>query len=274
MTTTDRSPGMEDARSDGGEMTLFGHLAELRDRLFKSVAALGVGMLVGFGLHRPMLEILTQPYCELPPELRAAATGMGPEACNLIVTDVLGHFFLVIKVSAVIALVLAGPVAVYQIWRFVTPGLRPVERRYAFPFVLASALLFLGGAAFSYFILPRALQVLLGFAGPSVVSLLEANQYLGFLLHMMIGFGIAFQMPLVLTALILTGTVTSRGLRQYRRHALFGTFVAAAIITPTTDPLTMSLMAGPLVVFYELATLFARLRERRRRRRGAAAGTA
>lgn len=245
-------------------MTLFQHLAELRERLFKSVAALAVGMVVGFALHRPMLALLTRPYCDLPSELRAAATGMGPEACNLIVTDVLGHFFLVIKVSAVIALIVAGPAAVYQLWRFVTPGLRPVERRYAMPFVLSSALLFFGGASFSYFILPRALNVLLGFAGPSVVSLLEANQYLGFLLHMMIGFGLAFQMPLVLAALILTQTVSAAGLRRHRRYALFGTFVAAAIITPTTDPLTMTLMAGPLVGFYELAILFARFLDRRR----------
>lgn len=265
MTTTERRPGAEEPRHDGEEMTLFEHLAELRDRLFKSAAGIGLGLVVGFAVHRPMLAFLTRPYCELPAELRAAATGMGPEACNLVVTDVLGHFFLVIKVSAVIAVVLAGPVAVYQLWRFVTPGLRPVERRYATPFLLCSALLFLGGAAFSYFLLPRALQVLLSFAGPSIVSLLEANQYLGFLLHMMIGFGVAFQMPLVLTALILSGTVSSAGLRQYRRHALFATFLAAAVITPTVDPITMSLMAGPLVLFYELAILFARFLERRRR---------
>jgi sec-independent protein translocase protein TatC len=101
-------------------------------------------------------------------------------------------------------------VVFYQIWRFVTPGLRPVERRYAAPFIIISQLLFAGGAVFSYFILPRALEVLLGFAGRNIGSLLEANEYLRFLLHMMIGFGVAFELPLILISLVLMGAVTGR----------------------------------------------------------------
>jgi sec-independent protein translocase protein TatC len=162
-------------------------------------------------------------------------------------------------------------VIAYQIWRFVTPGLRPIERRYAIPFVICSFLLFSGGAVFSYFVLPRALEILLAFAGPNIVSLLEANEYIRFMLHMMIGFGVAFEMPLILVTLILMGVVGSQGLRRYRRQAIFATFVAAAIITPTTDPITMSLMAGPLVLFYEGSILFARFRERRQRRARTAA---
>lgn len=267
MTATEQSPEAKDPRTyEGEEMTLFEHLVELRSRLFKSVAAVTVGMVVGFALHRPLLDLLIRPYCQLPDEIRAATSTVAGDSCRLIITDVLGQFFLVVKVSAFAAVVIAGPIIAYQIWRFITPGLRPIERRYAVPFMLTSALLFLAGAVFSYFILPRALEILLGFAAPNVASLLDANRYLGFMLHMIIGFGVAFQMPLILMTLILMGVVGSTALRTYRRHAIFGTFVASAIITPTTDPVTMTFMAGPLLAFYELSILFARFLERRRRR--------
>lgn len=274
MTATEQTPEAQDPRSyEGEEMTLFEHLSELRSRLFKSVVAVVVGLIVGFAVQRPLMDLLTEPYCRLPGEIRAATTTVAGEGCHLIVTDVLGHFFLVIKVSALAAVVLAGPVIAYQVWRFVTPGLRPIERRYAIPFFFTSVVLFAGGAVFSYFILPRALTILLQFAGPNVVSLLDAREYIRFMLHMIVGFGVAFEMPLILVTLILMGVVGSEGLRRYRRHAIFGTFVAAAFITPTTDPITMSLMAGPLVLFYEGSILFARFRERRQRRSAAAHGS-
>jgi sec-independent protein translocase protein TatC len=146
------------------------------------------------------------------------------------------------------------------------PGLRPVEKRYSAPFILISQVLFACGAVFSYYVLPRGLEVLLSLGGPQVVAVLDANEYLTFLMRMMIGFGVAFELPLILISLVLMGVVSASTLRTYRRHALFGTFVASAIITPTTDPFTMLLMAGPLIVFYELSVLVARFVERRRRR--------
>ena len=273
MTATEQTPEARDPRADeGAEMTLVEHLAELRARLFKSVLAVALGFVAGFAVHRPLLDLLTGPYCRLPEQVRAATASVAGEGCHLIVTDVLGHFFLVIKVSALVAVVVAGPVLAYQVWRFVTPGLRPIERRYAIPFAITSVLLFAGGAVFSYFILPRALEILLQFAGPNVVSLLDAREYLRFMLHLVVGFGVAFELPLILVTLVLMDVVGSGGLRRYRRHAIFGTFVAAAFITPTTDPVTMSLMAGPLVLFYEGSILFARLRERRRTRSAVASG--
>lgn len=271
MTATDpRSEQTEGTEDLGQEMTLFEHLGELRDRIFKSAVAIVLGLIAGFIVYRPILDILIRPYCELPAELRFPSTVLDPENCQLVVTDVLGQFFLVIKVAAVVAVILAGPVVAYQVWRFVTPGLRPVERRYALPFIVISQVLFAAGAVFSYYILPRALEVLLGFAGENIGSLLEANEYLRFLIHMMIGFGVAFELPLILISLVLMGAVSSQTLRTYRRHALFFTFVASAIITPTTDPLTMSLMAGPLVVFYEVSVVVGRIVERRRRAKAAA----
>lgn len=255
----------------GEEMTLFEHLNELRSRMFKSAVAVAVAFVVGFVLRERVLALLTQPYCELDPRLRAASNALGSDECRLIFIDVTGAFFLSVKAAAIVAVVLAGPVVMYQLWRFVTPGLRPVERRYAIPFMLVTTVLFSGGAVFSYFLIPRAMEFLLGFAGNRVESLMDADRYLSFVLQTMIGFGLAFEFPVVLIVLSFMGVVTAHGMRKYRRHALFGTFVAAAIITPTQDPLTMTLMAAPLVAFYEISILAARLIERRRSRDAVAA---
>ena len=250
----------------GGEMTLFEHLRELRDRLFRCALAIAAGFVVGFIFRDPVFDLLIAPYCELPPALRAASSVFNADECSLIVTDVMGALFLSLKAAAVVAVVLAGPVVAYQIWRFVTPGLRPVERRYALPFLFASAVLFAAGAVFAYISLPVGLEVLLSFAGENVVSLMDANRYLSFTLNTALGFGLSFQFPLILLALVLGGAVGVDGLKQHRRHAYFGTFVGAAIITPQTDPISMSLLAAPLVLMYEGCVVAARLVERRRRR--------
>lgn len=250
-------------------MTLVEHLEELRSRLFKSALAIALGFAVGFLLRHRVLDILSQPYCDLPVQLREVTSRVGDQRCALIFTDVLGGLFLSVKAAAVVAVIIAAPTVSYQIWRFVTPGLRPVERRYAIPFIVFSQLLFAGGAVFSYFIIPRALEFLLGFAGPNVVSLMDAHRYLTFVLQTMLAFGISFEFPLVLIVLSLMGVVSSDGLRNARRYALFGVFVGAAIITPTQDPVTMLVMAAPLVLFYEVSIVFARVIERRR---AAAAG--
>jgi sec-independent protein translocase protein TatC len=255
----------------GEEMSLWEHLNELRSRLFKSAVAIALGFVVGFIFRDQVFNILIEPYCQLPAQLRAGSEALALDGCNLVILDVLGFFFISLKAAAVVAVVLAAPVVFYQIWRFVTPGLRPVERKYALPFLIISQLLFAGGAVFSYYVIPRGLEFLLGFAGPNVVSLMDADRYLSFMLHTMIGFGVAFELPLILIMLSLMGVVGSQSLRKNRRYAIFGIFVAAAIITPTQDPVTLSIMAGPLILFYEISILVARLVERRRARQEAAA---
>jgi sec-independent protein translocase protein TatC len=251
---------------DASEMTLVEHLRELRTRLVRSLLAIVVGFAIGFALRVPVFNVMVQPYCDLPSRLRAGSQGLDPDRCVLVFTDVLGGFFLSMKAAAMVAIVIAAPVVFYQIWRFVTPGLRDVERRYALPFIVISQLLFLSGAVFSYFLTPRGLEFLLGFAGENIVSLMDANRYFTFLLQAMIGFGLAFELPLILITLVFMGVLGSQQLRNARAGALFGIFVLAAVITPTQDPITMSLMALPLVLFYELSILVARLVERRRRR--------
>lgn len=260
----------EPDRFDASEMTLVEHLRELRMRLVRSVLAVVGGFIVGFIVHKPVFDFLVKPYCALPQELRAGSSGLDPDHCVLVFTDVMGGFFLSMKAAAIVAVVLAAPIVCYQIWRFVTPGLRPVERRYALPFLVISQLLFAGGALFSYYLIPKGLEFLLGFAGENIVSLMDANRYFTFLLQAMIGFGLAFELPLILIMLVLMGVLGSAQLRKARSGALFGIFVGAAVITPTQDPVTMTLMAIPLLAFYEISILVARVVERRRRRQALA----
>lgn len=252
----------------GEEMTLVEHLRELRSRLFKSVLAVVGGLAIGFTVHERVLEVLAAPYCNLPAELRAGTDALAAagQECALISLRVLDPFLITLKASAIVAVVIAAPVVCYQILRFVTPGLRPVERRYSIPFVVASMLLFALGGVFSFFVIPRALGFLLGFAPPSFVPILNGNDYLSFVLRTMLGFGISFEFPLVLMILSLMGIVTAAGLRGARRYAIFGTFVAGAVLTPGGDPFSMLFLALPLVLFYEVAAGFAWLVERRRAR--------
>lgn len=256
-------PGPED--SFGEEMSLVDHLTELRSRLIKSALAVVVGFVAGFLLFQPLFDVLIAPYCNLPGELRAASDLFDADSCKLIFTKPLGAFFVTLKTAAIVAVAVGAPIVFYQIWRFITPGLRPVERRYAVPFLVLSQLLFVGGAVFAYFVIPRGLEFLLGFAGDRIVALLDASEYIGFVLKTMLGFGISFEFPLIIAMLVLSGVVGHDGLRRYRRHAYFGSFVLAAIITPTQDPFTMTVMAAPLSLFYEVDILFARLVARRRR---------
>lgn len=270
MTQTAPRPGRDRGEVDvSGEMTLVEHLEELRSRIFKSAAAIAVAFLIGFAFRDTLFDILIGPYCDLPAELRAGSAIFDAGDCSLIVTNPLGAFFVRLKAAAVLAIVLAAPPVCYQIWRFVTPGLHANERRYALPFVALTFLLFAGGAVFAYLIIPRGLEFLVGFAGENVVALLDADEYITFLLKTMLGFGLSFLAPLAIAMLTLAGVVTADTLRTYRRHAIFVAFVLAAVITPTQDPFTMILMGGPLVLFFECNIIFARFLDRRRARAGA-----
>lgn len=244
-------------------MTLFEHLAELRTRLFRAALALVVGTAVGYAVFEPVFGFLIEPYCELPQALRTDPEG----ACQVAAFGVLDAFSVRIKTSVVIGLFIGGPVIFYQLWRFVSPGLSGREKRYAVPFVFGSQVLFGGGLVFAAFIIPQGLRVLLSMGGDQITPLLGAHQYLSFVLTTAVAFGLVFELPLVLIFLSLVGAVSARNLRRFRPYAIVLAAGGAALITPTTDPVTMIAMMGPMLLFYELSILVAWLIERSRRRR-------
>jgi sec-independent protein translocase protein TatC len=242
-------------------MTLTEHLGELRSRLVRALAALAVGTVVGYLVFPAVLAVLIEPYCAAVP------TGGPDQTCSLIALRPLEPFSVRIRTSLVIGLFLGGPVIFYQLWRFITPGLTSRERRYALPFVVLSQVMFALGIGFAYLVIPQGLKVLLGLGGPGISAMLAAEEYLSFFLAMSLAFGLVFELPLVLVMLAFAGVVQASTLRRSRPVAVVLIFIAAAFITPTVDAVTLLLVAGPMVLFYELSILIAWLIERSRRRR-------
>lgn len=226
--------------------------------------ALSVGTVVGYILFEPIVAAALAPVCGMDVLVDLGGDG---ESCALLVLEPLEAFSVRIKTSLAVGLFVGGPVIFYQLWRFITPGLTDRERRLALPFVVFSQLMFAAGIVFSWFVIPQGLRILLNMGGDQLEAALTATKYLEFFLRTSVAFGLVFELPLILMFLALVGVVTASSLRKYRRYSIVINMVVAAVITPTTDPLTLFLMAGPMVVFYELAIVFAWFIERRRARR-------
>ena len=253
-------------------MTLVAHLTELRNRIAKALLAVLLAGGVAFWWYQHGLgTFIRAPYCDLPPDLRY---GGDTQACGLLVTDPFSGVFIRLKVAALVGVVLSAPVWLYQLWAFITPGLKRHERRYAIGFVAVSTLLFAAGAVLAYLFLGAGLRALLGLAGNGVVVALTAQDYIGFVLSVLIAFGVSFELPLVLVALNLVGVLSHAVLAKGRRWIFFLTIVFAAVVTPTQDPFTMLAMALPMIVLFELAIQLARVVDRRRARRAAEASFA
>ncbi|HUF32367.1 MAG TPA: twin-arginine translocase subunit TatC [Acidimicrobiales bacterium] len=234
----DAAPGS----GDGGQMSLAEHLTELRSRVIKSAVAIAAGAAVGWILYPQILDILIDPYCEILPADRE---------CRLIVTDPLEGFSIRIKLAAYVGLVLASPVVLWQLWRFITPGLYAKEKRYAIPFVLSSIVLFLLGAALALWSFPRALEFLVQIGGQDLEPFYTPGRYLSLVTFMMLAFGVGFEFPVVLMFLQIAGVLHWRKLASWRRYAIVIIFVATAVITPSGDPFTLLTLAIPLCLFYE-----------------------
>lgn len=196
--------------------------------------------------------------------------GANPEDCGLLALNPLEPLSVRIKASIVVGLFIGGPVIFYQLWRFITPGLTDTERKLTLPFVVLSQVMFAFGLAFAWFVIPRGLSILMTFGGDQIQAALSASNYLDFFLRVSIAFGLVFELPLVLVFLSLVGVVSSAGLRKFRSYAVVVNVVVAALVTPTTDALTLFAMAGPMIIFYEISIWVAWLIERRRRQRSAA----
>ena len=246
------------SRRSRKSMTVIEHLDELRSRLIKSVVAFVVISVAAFFFFEPILKFLLEPLCELPAEL------LGPQGCRLIGTSPTEPFQVRLKVTALAGIVFSAPVWLYQIWAFVTPGLTTKEKRYAIPFVVVSALLFAIGTTFAYLTLRPGLRFLIALGEGQITSFFQADRYLNFVGFMFLGFGAAFELPLLLFFLGLADVVSVDALRHHRRSAIVAITFIAAIVTPSQDPYTMMLMAVPLYLMYELVILLLRIIKRRR----------
>jgi sec-independent protein translocase protein TatC len=252
-------------RDPQATMTLVAHLTELRNRIAKALLALLLATAVCFWWYEHGLgDFIRAPYCNLEPELRYGDDDTG---CGLLITDVFSGVFIRLKVAFLAGAVLSAPVWLYQLWAFITPGLKRNEKRYGIGFVAVSTLLFAGGAVLAYISLDAGLELLLGLAGDGTIIALTAQDYIGFVLSLLIAFGVSFEVPLIAIALNLAGVLSYDVLSRSRRWIFFLTIVFAAFVTPTQDPFTMLLMAIPMIVLFEGAIQVARIVDRRRARR-------
>ena len=249
-------------------MSLIAHLKELRNRVAKALLALLVATAISFWWYEHGLgEFIRAPYCGLDEELRYGGNDAG--GCGLLITDVFGGVFIRLKVSFLAGAVLSAPFWLYQLWAFITPGLKRNEKRYGIGFVVISTLLFGLGAFLAYLSLAKGLQLLLSLAGDGVVIALTAPDYIGFILSLLVAFGVSFEVPLIAIGLNLVGVLSHEVLSRSRRWIFFLTIVFAAFVTPTQDPFTMLLMAGPMIVLFEIAIQVARVVDKRRAKRDA-----
>ena len=251
MSFADRLKQRAPEGTPDGAMPLAQHLRELRTRILISAAAFLVLSVVAFLFYDQILSWLREPYCR-------ANHGH----CTLYVTGPLDGLSLRIKVAAFGGLILASPIIFFELWRFITPGLKAKEKRYAVPFVVASVVLFFAGCALAYYSFEHALIFLSKIGGTSLQQIYNPNQYLSLILWMMFLFGLTFEFPVLLVALQMARVVTPTQLLSWWRWAVIGITLAAAIFTPSGDPISMVVLMVPLIVFYFLAILVGKLARR------------
>ncbi|MFC2641232.1 MAG: twin-arginine translocase subunit TatC [Propionibacterium acidifaciens] len=247
--------------SEDGSMELVDHLRELRYRILVSIVAVIVAALACFIFFDPLVAVFFHPINTAIDAYRAS----NPDAQVAITTsNITGGFTLWMKIPVVAGFILSCPVWLYQLWRFIAPGLLANERRAALGFLGPSIPLFLAGVALGYWICPKGFTVLLQFNPSGVTNLNDANEFLTFEMTLLLVFGLSFLLPVVLVMLDRLGIVTGAGLAKYRTVAVFGCFLFAAVATPSTDPISMSVLALPMSALYVIAEILCKRNDRRR----------
>ncbi|MGW0803890.1 twin-arginine translocase subunit TatC [Nonomuraea sp. NPDC002799] len=240
-----------------GRMPLMEHLRELRNRLLLALGAIVVGIIIGWIFFDPVWELIKAPYCETPQSRQLNGT------CSLTYSGIFQSFFITLKVSLMIGLVVSSPAWLYQIWAFVTPALYRTEKRYSLAFLGLAVPLFALGAGLAYVIMDTSLGILLGFSLDGTVATIGIDDFLDYVLIMLLIFGISFELPLLLVFLNFIGVLSHSTVKKHRRTVVFAMFVFGAIVTPGGDPITMMALAAPMIILYFVAESVMWLRERR-----------
>ena len=231
---------------DDNKMSFLEHLGELRIRITRALIALLIGTVIGLPFSQQIVDWLARPVTRL--------------GYPLVFTAPAEAFWVQMKVGIIVGVFVAAPAILWQVWAFIAPGLHAHEKKYAAPFVIIGSLLFLGGGAFSLFVVtPYAIQFLLSYARPGLTPMITIQNHIDFLLKFTLAFGAVFELPLALTILARVGVVNAKMLARNRKYAILGAFIAGAVLTPTPDAFNQTLMAGPLILLYEVGIICARI---------------
>ena len=250
-------------------MPLADHLRELRNRLVKSLLAIGAICGLSFIFYQRIIAFLERPLHKVVGCTITSGQQMPPgkHCAVLAISGLLGPFSILLNVGLLVGVVLATPIWLYQLWAFLAPGLHQHEKKYARWFVGAGVPLFLGGACLAYVILPTTAKVLIDLTPDKVTNILPLDNYLNLLERMIIVFGLSFELPLLLVMLNLAGVLSGRRMLGWWRWMIMGITVFAAIATPSTDPLTMLALAAPITALFFIAIGFSLINDRRKARR-------
>ena len=245
---------------EDGRMALGDHQRELRARLLRSVHALTIALIVALFFYDQLFDIIYRPYQIARENLQGKVDTRGT------ISGAGGPLLLQLKMCGVAAVIVTAPYWLLQIWGFVVPGLHPHERRWTRIFAMVAGPLFIIGVGVGYYVLPKGLEVLIGFAPEKLQSLVDFGEYFSFFSRMLLVFGVSFEIPLFVVLLNLAGVVSGRTLGRYRPWIVVGTFVFAAVATPSTDPFSMLMLAIPMVALFMISEVVARVVDRRRNR--------
>ena len=255
-----RRRGSRRAKNPNGEMPLREHLAELRNRIVKSLLAVALGAVGGFFLYQPLMAALTEP-------VRAAAEAGALAAVSF--TTIASPFDMMLKVALFIGVVVSSPIWLYQAWAFVAPGLKRTEKKYAVAFLAAAVPLFLLGVALGWLVMPQAVLFFIGFTPDGFANFPDAQTYIDFLLRLFLAFGVAMLLPVVLVGLNMLGVLPAATILKHWRITVFVIALIAALAAPGGDAITMFYLAAPLFLLFGLAILLCWVNDRRRARTAA-----
>lgn len=241
-----------------GRMALSDHLRELRARILKILVVVLVGMIVSLFFFDPIFALVLEPY-------KQAQAGVGDDVnTQATIAGAGGPLMLYLKLCGVVSVIATSPLWLYQIWAFILPGLHSKERKWSRVFATVAGPLFLAGVVLGYYTLPKGLEILIGLTPGDLTNLVEFGDYLSFLIRTLLVFGVAFEIPVFVILLNLAGILKGSALGTYRPWIIVGTFVFAAVATPSTDPFTMLFLAIPMVALFAISEVIARLLDRRR----------